>query len=72
MTGALVTRDDEADDVRVVLARLGIDVPAGDIPFLQRALLRQREFLRLAAQRVPPDTEPAHVFGAAQRRRSSG
>jgi hypothetical protein len=50
------------EDAQAVLDRLGIVVAPEDLPFLQRTLVRQREFLRLLAQQVPPDTEPAHVF----------
>jgi hypothetical protein len=52
------------EDARSVLDRLGIAVPAGDLPFLQRTFVRQRELLDLLAQRVPPETEPASAFGA--------
>jgi hypothetical protein len=50
------------DNVQVLLERLGILVPSDDIPFLQRALLRQRELLRGMSAQVRPETEPAHVF----------
>jgi hypothetical protein len=52
----------EPDSVQAELDRLGIVVPAGDIPFLQRTLLRQRELLRGQIAQIPPETEPAHVF----------
>ncbi|WBY03021.1 hypothetical protein PE066_05650 [Ramlibacter tataouinensis] len=50
------------DDALAALQRLGITVPAGDLPFLQRTLLRQRELRRELMERVPADTEPANVF----------
>jgi len=50
------------DDVQALLRRAGIVVPAGDLPFLQRTLLRQRELLDHIRARVRPETEPAHVF----------
>lgn len=52
----------DAQDVQAVLDRLGLAVPAADLPFLQRTLLRQRELLRSLSAAVPADTEPAHVF----------
>ena len=57
----------EADtrEVQAVLDRLGLTVPAGDLPFLQRTLLRQRELLRSLGAAVPADTEPAHGFRAS-------
>jgi hypothetical protein len=52
----------DTQDVQSLLSRLGLVVPAADLPFLQRTLLRQRELaLRLRAA-VPPETESAHVF----------
>jgi hypothetical protein len=50
------------EDVQAELDRLGLDVPATDLPFLQRTLLRQRELLRQLSRIVPADTEAAHVF----------
>jgi hypothetical protein len=50
------------ESVRAELDRLGIAVPAVDIPFLQRTLLRQRELLRGQIAQLAPETEPAHVF----------
>ena len=52
----------EKEDARAALERLGIAVPAQDLPFLQRTLLRQRELMAVLAADVPGDTEPAHVF----------
>ena len=53
----------DTQDVQAVLDRLGLAVPAADLPFLQRTLLRQRELMRTLSAAVPADTEPAHVFG---------
>jgi hypothetical protein len=52
------------ESVQAELDRLGIAVPAGDLPFLQRTLLRQRELLRGQSAQLAPETEPAHVFRA--------
>lgn len=52
----------DTQDVQAVLDRLGLAVPAADLTFLQRTLLRQREFLLRLSVVVPADTEPAHVF----------
>jgi hypothetical protein len=50
------------DDTQAVLARLGITVPAEDLPFLRRARSRQRDLLDEWSASLPPDTEPALVF----------
>lgn len=50
------------DDVQAELARLGISVPAEDLPFLQRALERQRKVVRSWSGRVSAITEPALTF----------
>lgn len=52
----------ETDDVQSVLGRIGIAVPPQDIAFLQRTFSRQRELLRLIAEHVQPETEPANVL----------
>jgi hypothetical protein len=52
----------DTQDVQAVLDRLGLVVPEADLPFLQRTLLRQREFLLRLSGAVPADTEAAHVF----------
>jgi hypothetical protein len=49
-------------DVQAALDRLGLNVPATDLPFLQRTLSRQQEVLAQLRGTVPPETEPAHVF----------
>jgi hypothetical protein len=54
--------ESDNDSAQAELDRLGITVPVGDIPFLQRTLLRQRELLRGQSVQLSPDTEPAHVF----------
>lgn len=50
------------ENVQAKLEQLGIAVPQEDIPFLQRAFLRQRELLHRHTEQLPPETEPAHVF----------
>jgi len=55
------------DDLRSALDRLGIKVPAADLPFLQRARRRQEELLAEWSQLVPPESEPALVFKAKTR-----
>lgn len=57
-----MTAKPDNESVEAELERLGIVVPAGDIPFLQRTLLRQRELLRGPIAQLSPETEPAHVF----------
>jgi hypothetical protein len=57
--------DADKDDVPALLQRAGIVVPAGDIPFLERTLLRQRDLLRQIRLQIGPETEPAHVFRPA-------
>jgi hypothetical protein len=57
-----MTTESDTVSAQAELDRLGIAVPAGDIPFLQRTLLRQRELLRSQGARLLPETEPAHVF----------
>jgi hypothetical protein len=52
----------ETREVQGVLERLGLSVPAGDLPFLQRTLARQQDLRRALRAAVPPETEPAHVF----------
>jgi hypothetical protein len=60
-----VNADSDNGDVQAILQRAGIAVPVEDIPFLQRTLVRQRELLGRVRERVPPETEPAHVFRPA-------
>jgi hypothetical protein len=60
MTG---DRERELEPAKAVLDRLRIPVPATDLPFLERTFARQRELLLGMAAHVPPETEPAHVFG---------
>lgn len=55
-------REHELQPAQAVLDRLGIPVPATDLPFLERTFARQRELLLKMAAEVPPETEPAHVF----------
>jgi hypothetical protein len=52
----------DTQDVQALLGRLGLVVPAADLPFLQRTLLRQRELSLHLRAAVPPETEAAHVF----------
>jgi hypothetical protein len=61
-----MTAESRTESAQAELDRLGIAVPAGDIPFLQRTLLRQREVLRHHSARLSPETEPAHVFKVLQ------
>jgi hypothetical protein len=61
-----MTAESRTENAQAELDRLGIAVPAGDIPFLQRTLLRQREVGRDHRARLSPETEPAHVFKALQ------
>jgi hypothetical protein len=56
----------DTQDVQAVLAGLGLVVPATDLPFLQRTLLRQRELLLGLGHAVAADTEAAHVFRVQQ------
>ena len=55
-------REQQLEPAKAVLERLGIPVPATDLPFLERTFARQRELLLAMAAHVPPETEPAHVF----------
>jgi hypothetical protein len=57
-----MTAKPEDQDVQARLARLGIAVPQEDLPFLQRALNRQRELLKRHSEQLVPEAEPAHVF----------
>lgn len=50
------------DEIVAMLERYGIAVRKEDIPFLQRAFLRQQELMRGECAQLPPGTEPAHVF----------
>jgi hypothetical protein len=52
----------DTQDVQAVLDRLGLTVPAADLPFLQRTWLRQRELSLRLRSAVPAETEAAHVF----------
>ncbi|UYO93867.1 hypothetical protein [Pollutimonas sp. M17] len=57
-----MTSESTNEDMEAKLRQLGIAVVREDIPFLQRSFLRQRELLRRHAERLSPETEPAHVF----------
>jgi hypothetical protein len=61
-----MTAESRNESAQAELDRLGIAVPAGDIPFLQRTLLRQREVLRSHSAELSLETEPAHVFKVPQ------
>lgn len=49
------------EDVQAALDRLGLKVPAEDLPFLQRARNRQQQLLKEWSS-LPADSEPALVF----------
>ncbi len=50
------------EDVQAALDRLGLKVPAEDLPFLQRARNRQQQLLKEWSSSVLVDSEPALVF----------
>jgi hypothetical protein len=62
----MMTNSTEAEALRALLDRLGLVVPAADIPFLLRTFQRQRQVVDSWSELVPSQAEPAHVFAASR------
>ncbi|MGB3290393.1 MAG: hypothetical protein WBA83_14065, partial [Burkholderiaceae bacterium] len=60
--GIAMASEPTNEDIEATLRQLGIAVPQEDIPFLRRSFLRQQELLHRHAERLAPETEPAHIF----------
>ncbi len=61
-----MTSSNQSEALHAILDRLGLVVPAADIPFLLRAYQRQRQVVDSWRNLLAPQTEPAHVFGVSR------